>query len=146
MDATQNRSCCGMLPQWAPLAVPYVPFQQKDPVKYEARRGLIRGTLFPCLDYPFLDMENTEEKDETPLHTLQALGFALQELGLYLDTHSDDEEAAALYADYAKAYQSGMETYRDSFGALRQLHSVRDGRYTWISEPWPWELAANQEE
>ena len=44
----------GRMPATAPLANPYVPFQDEDPPKYEARMGLIRGTLFPGLDLPFM--------------------------------------------------------------------------------------------
>ena len=35
----------GMLPAQAPLANPYVPFQEKDPPKYEARKALIRAMV-----------------------------------------------------------------------------------------------------
>ncbi len=49
--------------------------------------GLIRGTLFPGLDLPFMGMVNNTEKSDTPMHELQALAFAIQELALYLDTH-----------------------------------------------------------
>jgi hypothetical protein len=34
-----------MLPSAAPLAEPFVPFQPNDPNRYEAKAGLIRGTL-----------------------------------------------------------------------------------------------------
>ena len=80
----------GRLPAMALLANPYVPFQMEDSPKYEARKGLARGTLFPGLDLPFMGMENTNEKAVSPLSELQALGFAVQELALYLDTHRDD--------------------------------------------------------
>ena len=80
----------GRLPCCAPLANPYVPFQQEESPKYEARRGLIRGTLFPGLDLPFMGMVNNTEKSDTPMHELQALAFAIQELALYLDTHRED--------------------------------------------------------
>ena len=86
----------GQLPEKAPLANPYVPFQMEDPPKYEARKGLVRGTLFPGLDLPFMGMVNKKELPVTSLSDLQALGFAIQELALYLDTHRDDKEALAL--------------------------------------------------
>lgn len=35
------------------LAMAYVPFQQSGEV-YSCEKGLARGTLFPCLDKPFL--------------------------------------------------------------------------------------------
>ena len=110
-----------------------------------AKTGLVRGTLYPCLDLPFLGMVNTEEKSDTPMHDLQALGFAVQELGLYLDTHKDDAEAVELYQKYAELYQNGMQSYQAQRGALRQTESVRNGAYTWNDAPWPWELSANQE-
>ena len=146
MEEQRIMSCCGRLPAKAPLAVPYVPVQQNGPERYQAKLGLIRGTLYPCLDLPFLGMVNTEEKSDTPMHDLQALGFAVQELGLYLDTHGDDAEAAELYAQYAGLYREGMERYLASCGAIRQTQSVIDGKYTWTDAPWPWEIAANQED
>ena len=145
MDHSVQSSCRGMLPSDAPLAEPFVPFQPNDPNRYEAKAGLIRGTLFPCLDLPFLGMVNTEEKSDTPMHDLQALGFAVQELGLYLDTHADDAEAAELYERYANLYKAGMKRYAEQCGALRQTGSVVDGTYTWTQGPWPWEIAANGE-
>ena len=86
----QLRPGCGILPAAAPLANPYVPFQQYDPNTYGAKTGLVRGTLFPGLDLPFLGMVNRDEKPDTPMHELQALHFAIAELGLYLDTHPED--------------------------------------------------------
>ena len=71
----------------APLANPYVPYQMEDPPKYEARKGLVRGTLYPGLDLPFMGMVNQKELPVTSMSDLQALGFAVQELALYLDTH-----------------------------------------------------------
>ena len=80
----------GRLPAMAPLANPYVPFQLENPPQYEAQKGLVRGTLFPGLDLPFMGMVNLNELPETPSSQMQALAFAVQELALYLDTHRDD--------------------------------------------------------
>ena len=86
----------GRLPAMAPLANPYVPFQMERPPKYDARKAMVRGTLFPGLDLPFMGMVNKKELPVTPLTELQTLGFALHELALYLDTHRDDAEALQL--------------------------------------------------
>ena len=145
MDQQTNR-CCGVLPANAPLANPYVPLQPQNPEQYPAKTGLIRGTLFPCLDLPFLGMVNTEEKSDTLLHQLQALGFAVQELGLYLDTHGDDAEAAELFRQYAEMYETGMAQYQRSCGPLFQKQAAENGSYNWNSTPWPWEYAANKED
>ena len=146
MEDNQRNGCCGILPAYAPLANPYVPFQQSGSEQYSARTGLIRGTLFPCLDLPFLGMVNTEEKSDTLMHQLQAMGFAMQELGLYLDTHADDAESAELFRQYAELYEAGMEQYQQSVGPLFQKQAVQDGVFTWNSTPWPWEYCANQED
>ena len=145
MDQQTNR-CCGVLPANAPLANPYVPLQPQNPEQYPAKTGLIRGTLFPCLDLPFLGMVNTEEKSDTLLHQLQALGFAVQELGLYLDTHGNDAEAAELFRQYAEMYETGMAQYQRSCGPLFQKQAAENGSYSWNSTPWPWEYAANKED
>ena len=134
----------GRLPAMAPLANPYVPFQLENPPRYEPRKGLIRGTLFPGLDLPFMGMVNTKEKNITPMTELQVMAFAIQELALYLDTHRDDEEALELYRQYQDLYHKGMMVYTKEQGPLN--HSVpSQGKYRWLDDPWPWEYAANKE-
>ena len=135
----------GRLPAMAPLANPYVPFQLENPPKYEAKKGLVRGTLFPGLDLPFMGMVNNNEKPATMLNELRALGFAIQELALYLDTHRDDKEALELYRTYQELYKKGMEEYTKKRGPLTH-HMAATGEYTWLDDPWPWEYAANRED
>lgn len=134
----------GQLPCCAPLANPYVPFQQTEPPRYEARRGLVRGTLFPGLELPFLGMVNEQELADTPLHELQALGFAIQELALYLDTHRDDTEALELYRAYQDLYNRGRETYIKDYGPLNHMSEEASGQYRWLNQPWPWEFRENE--
>lgn len=134
----------GRLPAMAPLANPYVPFQLENPPKYEARKGLIRGTLFPGLDLPFMGMVNTKEKPITPLVELQTMAFAIQELALYLDTHREDKEALELYQTYQKMYHEGMMAYTKKYGPLNHK-TPTDGPYRWLDDPWPWEYSANKE-
>ena len=134
----------GRLPAQAPLANPYVPFQLEDPPKYEARKALIRGTLYPGLDLPFKGMVNQKEKDETPIHDLQALGFALHELALYLDTHREDQEALEMYRQYQRMYHEAMAKYTAMYGPLTHM-GPGEGPYNWLDDPWPWEYAKNKE-
>ena len=134
----------GRLPASAPLANPYVPFQKENPPKYETRKGLIRGTLFPGLDLPFMGMVNQKDKDVTPLTELQAMGFALQELALYLDTHRDDQEALEMYRAYQKMYHDAAMAYAQEYGPLNHGMPVK-GEYSWLDDPWPWEYSKNKE-
>lgn len=129
----------GKLPSCAPLANPFVPFQQEAAEQYQPPKALIRGTLYPGLDLPFRGSVNTRELSGTALAQIQELGFALRELGLYLDTHEADTEAAALFARYAEQYEDAMQQYQQNGGTLTQLTAVDDGAYVWLRDPWPWE-------
>ena len=129
----------------APLANPYVPFQMENSPKYEARKGLVRGTLFPGLDLPFMGMVNKYEKPATPLTELQALGFAVQELALYLDTHRNDREALELYRNYQRMYEHCRGEYRKKRGPLNHMHASESECYDWLDDPWPWEYCKNVE-
>lgn len=134
----------GRLPAMAPLANPYVPFQLEGPPRYEPRTALVRGTLFPGLDLPFMGMVNKEEHPVTPLTELQCLNFGIQELALYLDTHKEDQEALDLFRNLQKMYKKGREIYEKEYGPLNHM-SQTDGPYRWLDDPWPWEYAANRE-
>lgn len=146
MDRNKNEQTGfeGRLPAMAPLANPYVPFQIENAPKYETRKGLVRGTLFPGLDLPFMGMVNKNELPITPLTELQTMAFAIQELALYLDTHRDDKEALELYRSYQKMYDEGRHTYEKNYGPLNHM-SITDGEYRWLDDPWPWEYAKNRE-
>ena len=139
------RNCAeGRLPEMAPLANPYVPFQLENPPKYEPRKGLIRGTLFPGLDLPFMGMVNKNEKPVTPLTELQTLAFVIQELALYLDTHKDDQEALEMYQAYQKVYHKGKMAYSKECRPLNH-GTPTEGPYRWLEDPWPWEYCGNKE-
>ena len=135
------------MPACAPLANPFVPFQQNNPERYEAPKGLVRGTLFPGLDLPFMGMVNNQEKDATPLEELQALSFAVVELGEYLDTHADDTEALQLFRSYVELYQKGAAEYQKQYGPLTMSQSGADGKsYNWLQDPWPWDAMTTGKE
>ncbi len=143
-DHESKRGGEGNLPAMAPLANPYVPFQIENPPIYEPRKALVRGTLFPGLDLPFLGLINKDEQPVTPLTELQTLAFAIQELALYLDTHREDQEALELYRTYQKLYAEGCRKYEKEFGPLNHT-TLCEGEYQWLDEPWPWEYTKNRE-
>ena len=146
MDRKQKerRGGHGRLPATAPLANAYVPYQLENPPMYEARKGLIRGTMFPGLDLPFMGMVNQKERNITPKTELQTLAFVIQELALYLDTHRDDKEALEMYQAYQKMYHQGMMEYSRQCGPMNH-RTPSEGEYRWLDDPWPWEYCANKE-
>lgn len=142
---TLTEDATGILPAAAPLANPYVPMQRSGTRRYEPKFALVRGTLYPGLDLPFMGMVNTGEKSNTPMHELQALDFAVHELGLYLDTHPNDKEALELFVAYSDLYQAGMKEYQRRYGPLEQPASGRNGKFDWLDSPWPWDYQKNSE-
>lgn len=138
----ESQTCpdtCGTLPECAPLAVPYVPFQQVGSRRYTQQEALNCGTLFPGLNLPFHVAPDPRNVVTTPLAELQALEFVLVELALYLDTHSADAEAFALYQQYSAMEKEGRETYEAMYGPLFQYTTANAKSWaSWLQDPWPW--------
>ena len=129
----------GALPQCAPLAVPHVPFQQNSPNRYTQQQALASGTLFPGLDLPFRVKGEMRKSLGGPLAELQALEFVLVELALYLDTHSDDAEAFALYQQYAGLERQARAAYEAANGPLTLSAAAQGENWAaWLKGPWPW--------
>ena len=137
--------CCGTLPECAPLAVPYIPWQPENPPQYEAQKGFVRGTMFPGLDLPGIGKANTELQPDTLRTQLQAVHFAILELSLYLDTHREDEEALELYRGYQKVQKELQARWTAQYGPINH-QEPGEGPYAWVDDPWPWEYCANREE
>ena len=135
----------GHLPAKAPLANPYVPFQMENPPTYPQRKAFIRGTMYPGLELPFQGMVNKKEKTANPKSDVQNIAFAIQELALYLDTHPDDGEALEMYRDFQRQYHDAGIKYAQTIGPLNHQQPIKDKKYTWLCDPWPWEYAANKE-
>ena len=114
----------GRLPAIAPLANGYVPFQLENPPRYEPGKALVRGTLFPGLDLPFMGLINKNEKPTTPMVELQTIAFVIQELALYLDTHSEDQEALEVYRQMQEMYDKGMKIYEEKYGPLNHFSNT----------------------
>ena len=146
-DTGTSRPCadsCGTLPACAPLAVPYVPFQQKGSQKYDQTDALANGTIYPSLNLPFhlkVDAAGLPDNHSTQL---QALLFVVTELGMYLDTHQDDTEAFKLFQQYTEMARAAKKQYEQMHGPLTQLSAGQDATYRWLDDPWPWEFKRNE--
>ena len=140
-----NPNTCGVMEgslpgKCASMAFPYIPMQGSSAERYDQSQALAAGTLFPGLNLPFFKAVKSKMNcDNTALCELMALSFAITELGLYLDTHQNDKEALALYTDYVSLAKEGKKRYEAAYGPLQQT-SVTTAGYTWLNNPWPWEL------
>ena len=54
-----------------------------------------------------------------------------------------DQEALKYYSKYAGLLQEAKAAYEKQFGSLTP--AVADGatRWSWVDDPWPWDLQAN---
>ena len=128
----------------APMVFPYVPVQGNNPVRFSRMEALQTGTLFPGLDLPFKKAMQAKNKlANTALVELMALDFAIDELGLYLVTHSDDQEALQLYWSYIKLAEEGRKKYQQMYGPLLQTDLTPENGFVWLKDPWPWEKGGN---
>lgn len=138
MKPTNCGDYSGTLPECAPLAVPYVPFQQTGSKKFNQNEALNHGTLFQGLDLPFRSKAAPADVVQNALNELQALEFVIVELGLYLDTHQNDAEAFALFQQYVELERQAKEAYVAMYGPIVQSDAAKDKTYTWLKDPWPW--------
>lgn len=74
------------------------------------------------------------------LHEIMSLGFAINDLALYLDTHPQDTKAIRLHSEYSQKQSILAEKYQEQYGPLTINYS--SNTWDWIDEPWPWERGA----
>ncbi len=74
------------------------------------------------------------------LRRVSALGFAMQEFRLFLDTHPDDTDALELFNNYKKKYDAAKDEYEKEYGPLT-LNGYNSDE--WLKNPWPWDNADN---
>lgn len=68
------------------------------------------------------------------------LGFVMVETALYLDTHPDDGEALAFYADMKHQYAEAVRLYNENVGPLSFYHVTNENYWNWVATPMPWEM------
>ena len=134
----------GSLPDNAPLASAYVPFQRSASPAYESMEALSRGTLFPGLDLPFMNIVNNDLKP-CPKTELMAICFVAQELSLYLDTHRDDSEAFEMYQTILALKNEAHDRYAKLCGPVVRADMLGMNSYAWLNDPWPWDYMPNME-
>lgn len=80
-------------------------------------------------------MSNREEL----LNRIASYDFAIVELHLFLDTHPNNNAAAAkLDENIAKSNKLRKE-FEDKYGPLNAMNKNAD-RWAWIANPWPWDI------
>lgn len=78
---------------------------------------------------------------EEMIGQIKCLNFAVIELGLYLDTHHDDQKAICLHREYVKQLKELKDQYQRVYGPLSIYYPCK--KWRWLEEPWPWEGGNN---
>ncbi len=77
---------------------------------------------------------------ERLLRKYQEADFALFEVTLYLDTHPTDKKALECFDKYQKLRNKAKEAYTSKYGALQSSQVKTSNRFSWVNNPWPWEV------
>lgn len=79
------------------------------------------------------------ERDEL-LKYIYTSSFALDDIELYLDTHPTDKAALEYYHKCNAIRQQAFKEYTTYFGPLTADSVNSTNKWTWIEDPWPWEM------
>jgi len=106
------------------------------------KEGLTIGNLFFDLYRPYKNYKPREltahsEKDKLVLK-MQELGFAINDLCLYLTMYPDDKKCYDYYKECIIEYGEVRKEYVEKYGPLGVSEDLK-GSYEWYQGPWPWE-------
>ena len=84
------------------------------------------------------------DQQENLLKEITKLDFAAVDLGLYLNTHPEDQRAINLYNNVIIKADTCRTKYEKLYGPLCSFRSSsRENFWTWINNPWPWSKKFN---
>lgn len=146
------------------LAISNTPMQEWGRL-YSEEEAMNIGTIFHDLNKPFFaseavqnspspiasGMESSGEPEEQQereqlMTKITQLGFFLDDLTLYLDTHQNDAQAIRQYHEKAKEYAEVRKQFAQKFYPLTRLCipdciNEREKIFCWQDGPIPWEGA-----
>lgn len=146
------------------LAIVNIPIQEWGRL-YNEVEALNIGTIFCDLNKPFFSAETvmasqspivsaaespaeskTQSEREALMTKINQIGFYLDDLILYLDTHDTDLQAIQLYHEKAKEYANLRTQFAQQYYPLTRLcipYCVNDNeaKFCWQNGPIPWEGA-----
>lgn len=118
--------------------------EEKNSNLYNPYNGFIRGNLFKNLYDPYklkepYDIKPMNEQAEL-LTYINALGFSMTDLNLYLDIYPNDKNAINLFNQYRKEKENVMKEYESKFGPITlNSESLNSYPWSWDDMPWPWD-------
>ena len=111
---------------------------------YDPYNGLIRGNLFRNLYDPYKSGEPYEIKPMNAqaelLTNIDALSFAMVDLGLFLDVNPNNQDAINLFNQYREQKENLTKDYESKYGPITlDSDSLNSYPWSWNDMPWPWD-------
>ncbi|MBE6139404.1 MAG: spore coat protein CotJB [Firmicutes bacterium] len=111
---------------------------------YDPYNGLIRGNMFKNLYDPYKSGEpydikpmNAQAEDLT---NIDALSFAMVDLGLLLDVNPNNQDAIKLFNQYREQKENLIKEYESKYGPITlDSDSLNSYPWAWKDMPWPWD-------
>lgn len=114
--------------------------------KSNLEEGFNKGNLFLNTYSKYknhiYNLKVNNKKDEL-LYKIQIYNFALKDLTLYLDTHTNDKEKLEKFIEYRKIFEELKKEYINNYGPLCTLDVNNNNRWSWVDNPWPWDKGGN---
>lgn len=118
----------------------------RDNSLYSPMEGLNKGNMFKNIYSKYKNniykLRVNSKKDEL-LYNIQMYSFAMKDMNLYLDIHPDDKNILNNFHDYRKKYEVLKKQYESEYGPLCMSNTLNTEKWTWVSNPWPWDKGGN---
>lgn len=88
-------------------------------------------------------MNNTVMSRDKMMQFVRETGFAMLDVGMYLDTHPCDEAAMDYYNKYQQMHKEAVRDYEKNCGPLTISGVNTCDGWTWTEDAWPWEGGCN---
>lgn len=111
---------------------------------YEPYEGFIRGNMFKNL-YNSYKLNNPTQLQvmtdkEQLLLMIDALGFACNDISLYLIIYPEDRDMLQLFNQYKEQEKTVCNRYEELYGPLTlDSNALNKYPWSWNNGPWPWE-------
>ena len=111
---------------------------------FDSYNGFIRGNMFKNLYDPYKSNEPYEVKPMNEqaemLTSIDALGFSMIDLNLYLDIYPNDTNMINLYNQYRTEKNNLTKEYESKYGPITlNSNSLNATPWAWDNMPWPWD-------
>lgn len=118
----------------------------RDNSLYSPMERFNKGNMFKNLYSKYKNhiykLKVNSKKDEL-LYNIQMYSFAMKDMNLYLDIYPDDKNILNSFHDYRKKYEVLKKQYESEYGPLCMSNTLNTEKWTWVSNPWPWDKGGN---